>query len=382
MSKPIRMQTMRLDESYMATYQNQQHLNKNQMEERRYSIHQKTTSTNSNDTKSSSESIIEINPIDLNRYFQACLYILKHPLFNSAMTDTSNTECKPHKLNRNWLKHQCNIDECSFIQCQSLWICLSTGCVHECTHKTCDQCTITSSGKVCLISGINYDELQHYEIHHDKDGEEEETFYPYKGPGLATVEFPCAQLIQRCINVEYLHQRKRQRIAKSNQIIKKIENKTRKRHIVKLKQLIQFTNDELDELKNQIKTLIQDAFIQSVSSNIENDIINSTIKCWRLVLSTEHGKLRKAQYKFEYHVYACLYDCIDGFSTSENVYLPKYSILNEALISKPALLSKFQKKQQYTTINKRSLLTSAKLTTATRILHMCVTEFEKNNQSF
>lgn len=112
-----------------------------------------------------------------------------------------------------------------------------------------------------------------------------------------------------------------------------------------------------------------------------------TVRCWTIVQNTKHGIDKKNSYTFEQHVYVCIYDCINGFSTAHTEYLPRFGCLNQLLIRKCDLFArengKFSKQElrQNSKTNRKGVLTSRKLKKASVDFHKAIAECESVNSN-
>lgn len=111
------------------------------------------------------------------------------------------------------------------------------------------------------------------------------------------------------------------------------------------------------------------------------------MRCWTIVQNTKHGIDKKNSYTFEQHVYVCIYDCINGFSTAHTEYLPRFGCLNQLLIRKCDLFAREhgkiskQELRQNSKTNRKGVLTSRKLKKASVDFHKAIAECESVNSN-
>ncbi len=295
----------------------------------------------------------EVSTEELGLYISACQHMLEK-------AGPAPFQCS------DWLRHDCSA-KCEFEQYEKLWICRATGCVHHCTRQLCEY--KATSSRVCPISGIDYEEFETFEPRHENNDDEPQVHYPFKGHGLAAVDLPYCQLIQRMITVQNLNARKRK------QQLKPQPKKAAKKRIRYERSTM--PEVEAHEVRPLCSRLLNEATEHKLGPEDHRRICDAILRCWNLVHTTRHINEHRGHYKFAYHVHSCFYECIDGFITERDEYLPQIPALRDILIRKPLLLKRDQQRaQRLGSEAKRLQLTAAKLTHATRILHMSIAELE------
>lgn len=367
-----KMQTMRLPGAYLEAWASRRAAQQTKVVERRHSVAQTPSAAVSTSPRSFSNSSSSCaNDEEFGMWIRACQRLLE--------VCGDHERSPSSQRHSEWLQHDCS-KRCEFEQFEDLWICKTTGCVHHCTQQHCTQSHPTSSGRFCAISGRSFEELQHYEPRHDDD-EEAPVHYPYKGEGLATVDMPFAQLVKQLITVESLNCRKRkQHQLQQQRLLNGPASKTRKRSSGSSGRSgggHKSTEVDPEHLERMCGHFLHEATDRKLAPDDHSRIVRAIMRCWQLVRSTQHAKQHRSHYKFTFHVHACMYECIDGFSTDRDEYLPQMPVLRDTLMRKPLLLKRDQQRAQRLGAEaKSSQLTAAKLTHATRILHMSIAELE------
>lgn len=296
-----------------------------------------------------------VDSIQIGQYFQACQHLLR------------NT--KPHQVpSSDWLKHDCT-DKCKHVNVDQLWICIATGLVHHCIATACGYEDRTSAGTVCRISGKVHEDFQSFVPTYQDDDNPTSSHCHYSKTTAA--ELPGAQMMRKLCTVGNAHDRKRKRhTATTTEPVKRIRAAKPVKPRSKPRRLE--SEHELQILDTTARSLLERATNKaSLSVETKNQVIEAIMDCWKLVSRTTFGN---ESYKFNYHVFVCLYECIDGFRTSNATYLPQIPEMRDALVHKSKLYTKKVKTKTKLTPTQ---LTAAKLTLTTRNLHMAMAEYER-----